>query len=101
MAAMNTVCGILISLVVNVLGIAIFAYFHSNPARLDPLAQNDKIVPLFVDSGAATRVHRNGDRGDFCLGHDYCRQQHEQLRHGVHARIFTCASGRTRRTRRG
>ena len=47
-AAMSTACGILISLVVNVLGIAIFAYFHNNPARLDPLAQNDKIVPLFV-----------------------------------------------------
>ncbi len=47
-AAMNTACSILISLVVNVLGIAIFAYFHSNPARLDPLAQNDQIVPLFV-----------------------------------------------------
>ncbi len=47
-AAMSAVCGTLISIVVNVLGIAIFAYFHSNPARLDPLAQNDKIVPLFV-----------------------------------------------------
>lgn len=47
-AAMSTACGILISVVTNVLGIAIFSYFHANPAKLDPLAQNDKIVPLFV-----------------------------------------------------
>ncbi len=47
-AAMSAACGMLIATVVNVLGVAIFAYFHSNPARLDPLAQNDKIVPLFV-----------------------------------------------------
>ncbi len=47
-AAMSVACGILISVVTNVLGIAIFGYFHANPAQLDPLAQNDKIVPLFV-----------------------------------------------------
>ncbi len=47
-AAMSAACGILISIVTNVLGIAIFSYFHANPAKLDPLAQNDKIVPLFV-----------------------------------------------------
>ncbi len=47
-AAMSAVCGVLISVVTNVLGIAIFSYFHANPAKLDPLAQNDKIVPLFV-----------------------------------------------------
>ena len=47
-AAMSAACAILISIVTNVLGIAIFAYFHANPAQLDPLAQNDKIVPLFV-----------------------------------------------------
>jgi Na+/proline symporter len=34
--------------VVNVLGVAIFAYFHAFPGKLDPLAQNDKIMPLFV-----------------------------------------------------
>jgi SSS family transporter len=47
-AAMSVTCGILISVVTNVLGIAIFAYFHANPAQLDPLSQNDKIVPLYV-----------------------------------------------------
>lgn len=47
-AMMSTACGILISVVVNVLGIAIFAYFKAHPEQLDPMAQNDKIVPLFV-----------------------------------------------------
>jgi solute:Na+ symporter, SSS family len=47
-AAMSVACGILISVVTNVLGIAIFGYFHAFPAKLDPLAQTDKIVPLFV-----------------------------------------------------
>ena len=47
-AAMSAACGILISIVVNVLGVAIFAYFHAHPSELDPLAQNDKIMPLFV-----------------------------------------------------
>jgi solute:Na+ symporter, SSS family len=47
-AMMSTACGLLISFVVNVLGIAIFAYFRAHPAQLDPMAQNDKIVPLFV-----------------------------------------------------
>ncbi len=47
-AAMSAACGILISVVTNILGLAIFGYFHAHPALLDPLAQNDKIVPLFV-----------------------------------------------------
>jgi SSS family transporter len=47
-AAMSTACGILIACVVNVLGVAIFMYFRAHPTLLDPLAQNDKIVPLFV-----------------------------------------------------
>ena len=47
-AAMSTACGILISIVVNVLGVSIYAYFHAFPGKLDPLAQNDKIMPLFV-----------------------------------------------------
>jgi Na+/proline symporter len=38
----------LIAVVVNVMGIAIFAYFHAHPAQLDPAAENDQIVPLFV-----------------------------------------------------
>ena len=47
-SAIFTACGILIAVVVNVLGIAIYAYFHAYPGKLDPLSQNDKIMPLFV-----------------------------------------------------
>lgn len=43
-----TVCGIIIGIMVNVMGIAIFTYFHTYPHLLDPLSQNDQIVPLFV-----------------------------------------------------
>jgi SSS family solute:Na+ symporter len=46
--AMSIICGIIIGLIVNVLGIAIFAYFHANPEKFDPTSQNDKIVPLFA-----------------------------------------------------
>ena len=47
-AGMSVACSILISVVVNVLGIAIYTYFHAFPGQLDPLSQNDKIMPLFV-----------------------------------------------------
>lgn len=47
-AAMNVTCGILIGLVVNFLGIAIFTYFHAHPELLDAGSQNDQIVPLFA-----------------------------------------------------
>lgn len=43
-----TVCGIVIGIMTNVMGIAIFAYFRAHPHALDPLSQNDQIVPLFV-----------------------------------------------------
>jgi SSS family transporter len=43
-----TVCGIIIGIMVNVMGIAIFTYFRAHPEMLDPLSQNDQIVPLFV-----------------------------------------------------
>lgn len=43
-----TVCGIFIGIMTNVMGIAIFAYFRAKPGMLDPLSQNDQIVPLFV-----------------------------------------------------
>ena len=43
-----TICGIIIGVMTNVMGIAIFAYFHAHPSMLDPLSQNDQIVPLFV-----------------------------------------------------
>ncbi|MDR2674793.1 MAG: sodium/solute symporter [Opitutaceae bacterium] len=47
-AGMNVFCAILIALVVNVMGIAIFAFFHAHPARLDIGAQNDQVVPLIA-----------------------------------------------------
>ncbi len=50
-AAMEAACGILIGLVVNTLGIAIFSYFRAHPAQFAPTAQNDQIVPLFVTQG--------------------------------------------------
>jgi SSS family transporter len=43
-----TVCGIIIGIMVNVMGIAIFAYFRARPEMLDPLSQNDQVVPIFV-----------------------------------------------------
>lgn len=46
--AMSTACGIGIGILVNVMGLAIFAYFHANPAKFDPMAQNDQVVPMFV-----------------------------------------------------
>ena len=47
-AGTMAICAILIAVVVNVMGIAIFAYFHAHPTQLDATAQNDQIVPLFV-----------------------------------------------------
>lgn len=43
-----TICGIIIGIMVNVMGIAIFAYFRARPEMLDPLSQNDQVVPIFV-----------------------------------------------------
>lgn len=43
-----TACGILIAAIVNVMGLAIFAYFHARPEQLVATAQNDQVVPLFV-----------------------------------------------------
>ncbi len=43
-----TICGIIIGILVNVMGIAIFAYFRAHPEMLDPHSQNDQIVPIFV-----------------------------------------------------
>ncbi len=50
-AFMNVLCGILISIVVNVLGIAIFAFFRAHPGLLDAGTQNDQIIPLFATQG--------------------------------------------------
>ncbi len=46
--AMEVCCAILIGILSNVLGIAIFSYFHAHPEQFSPTAQNDQIVPLFV-----------------------------------------------------
>lgn len=46
--AMTFSCGWIISLLVNVMGIAIFAYFHAHPGKFDPSSSIDQIVPLFV-----------------------------------------------------
>jgi len=46
--AMSTVCGIVIGILVNVMGLAIFAYFHAHPGKFDPAALNDQVVPIFV-----------------------------------------------------
>lgn len=46
--AMSTACGVLIGFIVNLMGLAIFAYFRAHPEKFDPNAQNDQIVPLFV-----------------------------------------------------
>ncbi|MDX2081084.1 MAG: sodium/solute symporter [Terrimicrobiaceae bacterium] len=43
-----TVCGILIGVISNVVGLAIFAYFRAHPEKFDPAASNDQIVPMFV-----------------------------------------------------
>jgi Na+/proline symporter len=36
---------------VNILGIAIFAYFHTHADKMDPGAPNDQIVPMFAVQG--------------------------------------------------
>ncbi len=46
--AMSMACGVIIGLLTQVLGIAIFCYFRAHPDKFDPTAQNDQIVPLFV-----------------------------------------------------
>ncbi len=50
-AFMNVLCGILISFVVTILGLAIFAFFRAHPGLLDAGTQNDQIVPLFATQG--------------------------------------------------
>ncbi len=46
--AMSTACGIIIGILVNVMGLSIFAYFHAHPGKFDPAALNDQVVPIFV-----------------------------------------------------
>ena len=52
--AMSTACGILIGFIVNIMGLAIFAYFRAHPEKFDPNAQNDQIVPMFVTQAMPT-----------------------------------------------
>ncbi len=46
--AMSMACGVIIGLITQILGIAIFCYFRAHPDKFDATAQNDQIVPLFV-----------------------------------------------------
>ncbi len=45
---MSTFCSIVIGLVVNLLGLAIFAYFRAHPGEIAATSTNDQIVPIFV-----------------------------------------------------
>ncbi len=47
-AATYITCGILIGLLVNGMGLAIFAYFHRYPEQIDIAAQGDQLVPVFL-----------------------------------------------------
>jgi solute:Na+ symporter, SSS family len=49
--AMNFSCGFLISVIVTMMGLAIFAYFHAHPGKFDACSTIDQIVPLFVVQG--------------------------------------------------
>lgn len=48
LAGMFTVYGILIAILANLVGLAIFCYFRSHPHELDPTMTNDQVVPLFI-----------------------------------------------------
>jgi Na+/proline symporter len=47
-SGMEVACGLLIGLLSNILGIAIFSYFRAHPGQFSPTANNDQIVPMFV-----------------------------------------------------
>jgi solute:Na+ symporter, SSS family len=36
------------AILVQLMGVALFVYFHAHPDKLDPTMTNDKVVPLFV-----------------------------------------------------
>jgi Na+/proline symporter len=46
--AMFIFFAILIALVVNFAGLAIFSYFHTHPEMLSPTMANDQVIPLFI-----------------------------------------------------
>lgn len=56
LSAMSIFYGILIAILVNMAGIAIFAYFHAHPNQLDPQMSNDEVVPLFMIQRLPTGV---------------------------------------------
>ena len=37
-----------IAVAVNLVGLALFAYFHAFPAQLDPSMTNDQVIPLYI-----------------------------------------------------
>ena len=49
--AMNFSCGAIIGILVTLMGLAIFAYFHAHPEKFDAASTIDQIVPLFVIQG--------------------------------------------------
>lgn len=56
LSAMFIFYGILIAVLVNIAGVAMFSYFHANPTMLDPQMTNDQVVPLFIIQRLPTGV---------------------------------------------
>jgi SSS family solute:Na+ symporter len=56
LAGIFTCCSILISVLVNFAGIAVFAYFRANPSKLDIGMANDQIIPLYIVQRLPTGV---------------------------------------------
>ncbi len=48
LAGMGAVCGVLVAVLVNFTGLALYAYFKAYPAELDPGMTLDQVVPLYV-----------------------------------------------------
>lgn len=48
LAGMSAFCGIVIAVLVNLVGISIFAYFHAYPEQLNPVMKNDEVIPLYI-----------------------------------------------------
>lgn len=47
-AGVLLICGAIIAVMVQSMGVSIFAYFHHHPAALEPAVANDQIVPFFI-----------------------------------------------------
>lgn len=45
---MFNACGIIITMMVFAMGLAIFAFYHVSPEKLPPTVKNDQIVPWFI-----------------------------------------------------